>query len=166
MLTRIAARYQVVSNQLAAPEPQPLTFDADGVAQLTGWRPIKKAGEAVLEMGRTNGHSECGIKSSGIGTIASWRTKVFLPPAKYRFIGELRTMKLVADSGDTNATVCLRISGDKHPNKINGDLAASKLEHSFQVTDDGDERELVCELRAHQGEVWFDERSLRLVREK
>ena len=166
MLTRISARHQVVSNQLAAPEPQPLRFDVDGIAQLPELHPVKKAGTVALELVRTNGRAEYGILSSGIGVIASWRTKVILPPAKYRFIGELRTTKLVADSGDTNATVCLRISGDKHPNKINGDLAASKLEHSFEVTVDGDERELVCELRAHQGEVWFDTKSLRLAREK
>ena len=91
---------------------------------------------------------------------------MLLPPARYRFTGELRASKVVADSGDTNATICLRISGGKQPNKINGEQTASKLEHAFEVTVDGDEKELVCELRAHQGEVWFDGRSLRLIRVK
>ncbi len=166
MINRIAARHQVVSNHLAAPEAQPLRFNAAGVAQLTGWRSVKKAGNATLDMAQLAGKTELSIKSVGVGSIASWRMPVILSPARYRFTGEVRTARLVADSGDTNACVCVRISGDKHPNKLNGDLTATKLEHEFEVTVDGDEKELVCELRAHQGEVWFDAQSLRLVRVK
>ena len=164
MIDHIVARHQVVSNYLAAPEPQPLHFDAAGIASLTGWRTARKAGNAALDILQSGDRTEYGIQSAGIGTIASWRTKVILPAARYRFTGELRAARLVADSGDTNATVCLRISGDRHPNKVNGDLSALKLGHEFEVTVDGEEKELVCELRAHQGEVWFDARSLRLVR--
>ena len=34
----------------------------------------------------------------------------------------------------------------------------------FEVTDDRSDVELVCELRAQKGEVWFEEESLRLLR--
>jgi hypothetical protein len=166
MLARIAARYAFVSNQLALPEAQPLQFDSSGFAQLFGWRSILKTGDVVFATNQLAGRTEYGIRSSGIGTIASWRTKVQLSPARYRFTGDMRALKVVADSGDTNAAICLRISGDKHPNKINAETTSTTLKHEFEVTLDGDERELVCELRAHQGEVWFDARSLRLERLK
>ncbi|MEY2408116.1 MAG: spore coat protein [Verrucomicrobiota bacterium] len=167
MMNRIVARHQIVSNHLAAPEPQTVQFDRGGIARLSGWRTEKKAGTNVtLDITTTNGKVEHVIRSGAVGTIASWRTKVILPASKYRFSGEVSAVRLVADSGDTNASVCLRVSGAKRPNKLNGDLAAVSMDHEFEVTVEGDERELVCEVRAHQGEVRFDVQSLRLVRLK
>ena len=40
------------------------------------------------------------------------------------------------------------------------------LEYDFEVESGGEEKELVCELRAREGEVWFDAASLKLIRRK
>ena len=60
----------------------------------------------------------------------------------------------------------LRVSGDKRTQQIVGDAAWTLLEHEFEVMQGGEDKELVCELRARQGEVWFDAASLRLIRGK
>ena len=62
----------------------------------------------------------------------------------------------------------IRISGSQQPrnNKLFADSPWQKLEYEFAVTDLSDEIDLVCELRASQGEVWFDVESLKLVRLK
>lgn len=166
MIRRIAARYQVVSNQLAAPEPQPLRFDSAGVAQLTGWRPIKRPDAAVLEFAQVEGRSTLHIKSAGEGAVASWRLKVSLPAGKFRFTGDARAERIVVDSSDPAAGAGLRISGGKLAGKLTGDAAWTTLDHSFEAAYEGEEKELVCELRARQGEVWFDSQSLRLIRMK
>jgi hypothetical protein len=166
MLRRITARYLVVSNELAAPEPQPLRFDAAGVAQLTGWRPLKRSGDAVLELTQIEGRSALHIKSAGEGAVASWRLRVSLPAGKFRFTGEARAERIVVDSSDPAAGAGLRISGGKLAGKLTGDSAWTALENSFEATYEGEEKELVCELRARQGEVWFDAQSLRLIRAK
>jgi hypothetical protein len=60
----------------------------------------------------------------------------------------------------------LRISGTRQArlNQVTGDSDWQRVEFPFQVTKPSDEIELVCELRASQGEAWFDADSLRLKR--
>ena len=96
--------------------------------------------------------------------MASWRLSVSLPAGKYRFTGDARAEKIVVDSSDATAGAGLRISRGKLAGKLTGDAAWTTLEHTFETTYDGEEKELVCELRARQGEVWFDIQSLRLIR--
>jgi len=62
----------------------------------------------------------------------------------------------------------LRISGITQPraNKLTGDSPWKKLEFEFEVAPPLNSVELVCELRATEGEVWFDADSLVLVRLK
>ena len=166
MLRRIVARYQVVSNQLALPEPKPLQFDAAGVAQLTDWRTLIRSGDAVLDLAQSEGRSTLHIRSAGGGAVASWRLRVSLPAGKFRFTGEARAERIAVDSSDAGAGAGLRISGGKLAGKLTGDAAWTALEYPIEVAYDGEERELVCELRVRQGEVWFDAQSLRLTQTK
>ena len=57
-------------------------------------------------------------------------------------------------------------SRGKLAGKLTGDATWTALEHTFETTYEGEEKEMVCELRARQGEVWFDTQSLRLIRTK
>ena len=60
----------------------------------------------------------------------------------------------------------LRISGSQQAraNKLSGDAPWQKLVYEFQTLTPADEVELVCELRATEGEVCFDLESLQLIR--
>ena len=62
----------------------------------------------------------------------------------------------------------LRIHGIQtgRPNKLVGDTTWQQLTYDFTITDARREVDLVCELRALKGEVWFDTESLHLVRLK
>ena len=166
MLRRIVARYQVVSNQLAAPDPQPLRFDSNGVARLADWRPLKPTGESALELTQSDGRRALHIKAVSEGVVASWRLKVSLPAGQFRFMGDARAEKILVDTNDAAAGARLRISGAKLAGKIIGDASWTPLEHTFETTYDNEEKELVCELRARHGAVWFDMQSLRLIRTK
>jgi hypothetical protein len=166
MLNRISARYLVVSNKLAAPEPRPLRFDTNGDAVLTGWRTVKKTGNAALDITTVDGRTTLYIKAAGENTVASWRTSVILAAGKFRFTGEARAAQVTGDAGEVAAGAGLRISGGKLTQKLSGDAAWTKVEYEFEVTAEGEEKELVCELRGRQGEAWFDSSWLRLSRVK
>jgi hypothetical protein len=169
MCRRIVARHQTIAQELARPEPTPLEFDANGVARLLAWRAKTDQGAAVTDRAVVDGHATLHIRANQTSTIASWRTNVFLPQGKFRFQGLARTFQVV---GLTNQVVRgngagLRISGDKRTNELRGDSEWRQLQHDFEVTDfGGDAKELVCELRANQGEAWFDLNSLQLLRRK
>ncbi len=166
MLNRISTRYLAVSNKLAAPEPQPLRFGTNGMAILSGWRTVKKTGNAALDITPVDGRTTFYIKAAGENTVASWRTSVILPAGKFRFTGEARAAQVTGDAGDAAAGAGLRISGGKLTQKLSGEAAWTKMEYEFEVTAEGEEKELVCELRCRQGEAWFDSQSLRLTRVK
>jgi hypothetical protein len=59
----------------------------------------------------------------------------------------------------------IRNSQMARTNKLTGDSSWQKLMHNFSVEVTSEE-ELLCELRASQGEAWFDLDSFRLVRVK
>ncbi len=85
------------------------------------------------------------------------------------FEGLGRTVGVIPIRNETKGEGAgLRISGTQRPrrNKLVGDSPWQKLSYGFAVTEVSEEVVLVCELRASQGEVWFDLESLRLVRMK
>jgi len=67
---------------------------------------------------------------------------------------------------DLGAGAGIRISGARQPrpNKLIGDAPWQKLEYEFDVDPSGDDVVLVCELRASQGQVWFDVDSMRMTK--
>jgi hypothetical protein len=168
MRNRIVARAKNIAEQLGKPEPQPMQFDANGVTLLTGWRPKKDKGEPVLDALKLEDKPTLHIRAEKGDVVASWRTSVLLDEGKYRLQGMARTAQVTAL---TNVVARgngagLRVSGDKRTQLIIGDAPWTQLEHEFEVLQGGEEKELVCELRARQGEVWFDAASLRLIRSK
>ena len=58
----------------------------------------------------------------------------------------------------------IRISGEKRTNQILGTTGWTPLVYEINVEGAAREVELVCELRANKGEVWFDLDSLRIAR--
>ena len=168
---RLVARWQNITNQLYGPLPLALKFDANGIAKLSGWRKKtdKESAPAIHE--RTTDGSRPVLRIStttNAPCVASWRTKVALPAGIYSFEGEVRSAGIVSrtNATDIGRGAGLRLSGDKHrENKLEGTAAWTHLQHSLTNAVDN-EVDIVCELRALQGEVWFDESSLRLVKRK
>jgi spore coat protein H len=161
MCDRIVQRHRSIMAQLAAPEPEPLKFK-DGYASLAGWHTKVDSGNTKIEERTVESKHVLYINGNAGGCIASWRTRVLLDGGKYRFRGMVRAEQVAAQTSEIGAGAGLRISGGKRTNKLEGDAPWTKLEHFFEVPDGGGEIELVCELRATKGKVWFDRDSLRL----
>ena len=164
---RIVNRGQNLEKQFYVPTPKTLKFES-GIAQLSGWRKENERGGARLEQGKDpEGKKTLWIKATG-ETMSSWRTRLLLPPGRYRFEGMGRAAGINPLPNDRKGVGAgLRISGSQQPrsNKLSGDTGWEKLAYEFEATPN-DEVELICELRANKGEVWFDLDSLRLVRQK
>ncbi len=76
----------------------------------------------------------------------------------------MQTKGIAADPRDARAGAGLRIAGRAAPGKTLGDSEWTNVIYEFDVPDGIHDVELVCELRAATGEVWFDTESLRLIR--
>jgi hypothetical protein len=173
MWNRLVARHQNIADQLAKLEPQPLPFDAHRVAHLSGWQSRKVAlgkltCEGMMDQVRLDNKPALHLRLSKGEGILSWRTKAFLPEGQYRFEALARTARVAAltNTVERGNGAGLRTSGDKRTQQLAGDTPWTSLQHNFEVPAGGDEKELVCELRASRGEAWFDLESLRLVRIK
>ena len=168
MRNRIVARAKNIAEQLAKPEPQPMKFDASGVALLTGWRSKKEKGEPLLDQPKAEDKSTLHIRAEKGDVVASWRANVLLEEGRYRLQGLARTAQVtvLTNTVERGNGAGLRVSGDKRTQQIVGDAPWTQLEHEFEVMPGGEDKELICELRARQGEVWFDAASLRLIRSK
>lgn len=166
MRNRLVARHRSVAEQLAAPEPRPLQFGPDGTASLAGWVARKESGEAVQDQLSIEGKPALHLRVTKDDTIASWRTKVLLGEGRYALVGRARVAGVVAltNAVERGNGVGLRVSGGKRKQELVGDHGWTLLQHEFEVAPGDDEREMVCEIRARQGEAWFDLESLRLVR--
>ncbi len=163
---RIVRRWMGVKNQLET-EPRPLKFFAR-VAKLTDWHEHSDRAAARLDRADDSGKATLHIAALGNCT-ASWRAKVLLEGGSYRFEGLARCAHVTPTRDDQKGEGAgLRISGTAQPraNKLAGDSPWMRLDFEFEVASPLDSIELVCELRATQGEAWFDTDSLVLVRLK
>jgi hypothetical protein len=161
---RIVERWIGVKKQLDA-QPATLPFD-QGAAKLTGWSERNDSATAKLDRLSNGGRPTLHIAAAGDCT-ASWRTRVLLDGGRYRFEGQARAAGVVPLSdGEKGEGAGLRISGSTRAraNKLVGESSWRGLEFEFEVAPPGDTVELICELRATRGDVWFDIDSLKLVR--
>jgi hypothetical protein len=96
--------------------------------------------------------------------VASWRTRVTLPAGKYRFEARARAQGVRALQEAPGIGAGIRLSGSQRTNKLDGTTNWTLLVHEFEIQAPMQEVELVAELRATAGQVFFDAGSLRLVR--
>lgn len=161
----VRQRAVALAKQLNVPPPNTLRFQ-DGVARLGGWTEQNEPGQARLEQGRgPDGVRSLSIRTD-VPTVASWRTRVWLPQGRFRFEARVKTTGVVAVADELGEGAGLRISGARQTrrNKLVGDSPWQPLAYEFEVPAPADEVTLVCELRASKGQVWFDAESLRLVK--
>ena len=75
-----------------------------------------------------------------------------------------KVQDVAPDPGDVRAGAGLRVAGRRLTQKLTGTADWSNLACDFEITEGIGEAELICELRAGKGEVWFDADSLKLLR--
>ena len=168
----VLQRVRAASAKLLEPEPEPVRFDADGVASLTKWQTLDIRATGTLDKLTDSG----GIKTLHIAAgpegrcTASWRTRLVLPMGNFVFEARVRTAGVVPLEKDVNTKgvgAGIRQS-QKQPRKhaLIGDHDWQKVEYEFTVSGETDEVPLLCELRAEKGEAWFDLGSLKLRKKR
>jgi spore coat protein H len=164
---RINRRTEELRRQLASADAiSTLAFGSDGVARLKDWQPSpSRVGTPTLTRSTgARGQSLLGISAGGELATGSWRSRVLLNAGHYRFEGRLRLRDVQVDPADSRAGAGLRISKGTMPAKLAGTLEWTPFSYEFELDDAAADVELICELRALRGEVWFDRDSLRLIR--
>ena len=155
----LVERDKSIAQQLALLS-KPRVASASGPIQLSGWTMKAQEGQPVLTRGTVDSRPNVlHVLGGHGGSAGSWRTRIQLGPGRYRFQGQVRVQSVTPQEDDYGAG--LRISGARRKHLLTGNTDWQPFSYEFEV---GSPRqvELVCELRAIEGEAWFDK--LQLVR--
>lgn len=148
------------------PAARPSIIKGDQLAgsPLTNWSSKIDLGDAKLTQVKDENGNVLLYIGTKTGCTASWRTTLALDPGKYRMEARIKTKGVLLDENDARAGAGLRISRVRNGQKNDGDRDWTPIYFDFDVQGDGAEKEIVCELRADEGEIWFDQKSLKLKR--
>ena len=166
MRNRLVERHKFIEKQLALPEPQPVKFDATGMALIKHWDTRKETGEPVFDQIKNGDVTTLHINGDKAPCVASWRKRLALDEGKYKFVAKARGARIEPQESETGSGAGVRISGGKRQKKLVGDTDWTALEYEFDVMQGGNDVELVAELRSKKGEVWFDAESMKLLKVK
>jgi len=161
---RTQRRANEVARQLAQPDPSRLPF-TNGVARLVDWRATNPPDGGMVDKASVAGKAALRIQA-GPRTSASWRTKVWLEPGRYRFEGRTRVVGVKPLPFGRTSGVFLSVPGRNGLSTapLTGDHDWTPLQVEFDLAKEEQDIELLCNLRAQAGEAWFELESLRLVR--
>jgi hypothetical protein len=160
---RIARRAISLTRQLSEPERALLVF-TNGVGRLGEWEKVDESAAAILDRvaapDQTASLRITALADSG----ASWRTHVLLERGRYRFDGVAKVQGVRPLHYGKYQGAGLRVAGGVRDTRgLAGDSDWRPLSAQFAVTEETQAVELLCELRASAGTVWFQLDSLRLV---
>jgi len=144
--------------------PRPLKYDADGSAPITGWLPRNDSGVATLY--KVLGEREPEqllIRTDGGRSVASWRTRMYVPPGRYRFLARVHTRDVEPAGNNLGSGAGLRLGGaaQSETGRVAGTVGNRDLFFDFEVEIARDV-EFIAELRATRGEARFEVGSMRL----
>jgi hypothetical protein len=160
---RILQRRRDLEEQLSRPQLELMRFQA-GLGRPEGWIAVEAPAGGTLERAKGPGGISALHIVAGPQTLASWRAKALLERGRYRFEGRAKVAGVKPLPSGTHQGAGLRIGGGlRQGANLLGDSSWQPLAAHFQVEKATREIELICELRASAGEVWFDLDSLRIV---
>jgi spore coat protein H len=158
---RITQRDESLKRQIAA-VANPIRLESNSGARLAEWHSQVQNGSPDFQEPQGVDRATALYIGANGNVIASWRAKAMLDPGVYRFEGRIRTKDI--KSPEPNRGAGLRVSHGQSVAQLAGTNPWRDFVYSFQVQEGGGQIEFVCELRATQGQVWFDTTSLRVVR--
>lgn len=158
---RVQARSNNLLTQIA---PARVVKVGEAPAPLSDWQPRRDLGEATLTKEKDEAGNPLLRISTKDGCTASWRTSALLNPGKYRLEARIKTENVALDPSDPRAGAGLRISRTRTGQKNLGDKDWTPIAFDFEVAEEQSAIELICELRANQGDIWYDVKSLKLSR--
>lgn len=160
---RAFRRIEIAKARLES-QPKPIRFEVGGVTALARWQPRYQRGQVKIETAKLDGIDTLYIQAQAPDSVASFRAMIRLPIGKYEVRGRVRT-RGVRPAPDQRypGGAAFRLSGGDPVRLFSGDTGWTEFVHPFQIHDPRD-LEMVTEIRAHAGEVWFDLKSLQLTR--
>ncbi len=162
---RMAQRSMMLSELIEQGMQQPLEFKTTEALTLTEWYPSVEAEDAKLEESDKDGIASYLITREAYGDYSSsWRTQVLLPKGVYRLEARVKTEDVVPIPDDQSRGVGIRRVSSGRSNELVGTNDWTLVTYEWQVQEDQRQVELLLELRARHGVVWFDRESLRLRR--
>ena len=136
----------------------------NGIAALGEWVKVDVQGTRQMEQSRAPDHAAALHILAHSDTTASWRSKVLLGRGRYRFEGQVKVAGVKPLPFGKHQGAGLRIAGSERQSKgLLGNSEWRALSAEFEIMQERQEVELVCELRASAGEVWFGTKSLSLA---
>jgi hypothetical protein len=164
---RILQRIIEIDRQLLIGPPKPIKFD-NGVAELAklNWAPTLTKGNALVDKVQVSGKPCFRVTVKDGAGNGSWRLPLLLEAGRYVLEGQVKLAGVVPATGGTTATggAGIRISGDKAPFRLKGDVEWQDVKYEFTVAEPTKEVLLVCDLNGKAGAAWFDVASLKLRR--
>ncbi|HEX3987944.1 MAG TPA: CotH kinase family protein, partial [Verrucomicrobiae bacterium] len=159
---QIARRQIALAAQLSQPERPFFTF-ANGEGILTDWVKTDDSAGVKMDQFQADDHTPVMRIVAHSASGASWRTTVLLRRGRYRFEGSLKVTGVKPLAFGKYQGAGLRVAGSVRDSAgLLGDSNWCIEGTEFTVTDETQEVELICELRASAGEAWFDLKSLKL----
>lgn len=160
---RIAKRKASLILQLNRPALKPLEFTGDS-AHPEGWEVAELPAQGFADRPNFEGLPTLHL-SVRADSLTSWQATVLLPHGRYRFVDRVRVAGVQPLPGGANPGACLRIGGSRRETvSLAGDSAWQDLAADFEVGPPLARVELICELRARAGEVWYDLTAMRVLR--
>jgi spore coat protein H len=158
MRERIQVRITQASNELAGVKPTPAKFDKNGITTLVNWRADHDGGTGAVDRVSLDGKPSLHIGAAGVNCHPSWRALAYLPRGSYRLEG---TLRIVARGP---VTAMLRLSGPSSAPVIGSATDWRPMAFEFQIHDEGNDVECVCDFSGAEGEAWFALDSLHIRR--
>lgn len=152
----IARRGASLDRQLEHPI-EPAVFDANGLATLKDWKPKTTFGAPTFSppnsphSGRT-----VRIAADDGSCIGGWNTGLWLEHGRYSVVGRVKVSGVQPDPGDSRGGAGLQVLGERGEKPILGTSDWQPIEFEFFVRDALAEVPIVAQLRAADGEAWFD----------
>jgi hypothetical protein len=158
---RFVARVEHLRREVNAPDPAPLAMEKDGLARIDEWQPAPEHEDAKVEKldkvksgaGREAYRIQVGKKEGG---VASWRRTVLLARGHYVLTGvcKLKDVKPLEPGSESGVT--LRFDGGARSVRLEGTSDWKTIVCELEIKEDRKQVELIAEVRAKTGEVWFD----------
>ncbi len=160
---RIRQRLGVVRRELASwPDPLP-SWPKGRSIQPGGWSVLVQGGHALVD---TNAVAPDNRRSLHFvvdqpATRASLRTVVTLPAGEYRLAARARVRGLEPMEDEFGRGVSVRTTGSTATAHLEGDREWTEVSFDVSQPEDGP-AEMILDVRANRGEVWFDAASVRV----
>jgi hypothetical protein len=145
---------------------EPIRFNNESGVLLTNWVSKPYSGKPELNIVKDSEGRQLLHIAAPSRCSATWRTMCELPPGQYRFHALIKTKGVVFAAGDQRDGAGLRTSGYRGQGQKNsGDRDWTPIHFDFQVSGEKPKVDLICELRANEGEIWYDLASLKLFQQ-